>query len=149
MYNLSFHLFVFLFVSLLMLPFFLLTMVFLVYERIQAYLEELRGREQKFKNIHYLISIFKDENSTQELLEEALNAFNEHFIHFGDKNKDSKEYQDCLEFISAFSHCFNIDIDSVVRQREVFVKENPNYKKEIETVIGSALKSREERKGKK
>lgn len=42
-----------------------------------------------------------------------------------------------------------MDIDSVVRYREIFVKENPNYKKEIETVIGSALKGREERKGKK
>ncbi|MBX7490181.1 hypothetical protein [Helicobacter turcicus] len=149
MYNLTFHLFVFLFISFLMFPFFLLTMVFIVYERIQAYLEELRGREQQFKNIDYLISIFEDEKSDSSLLEEALNAFNEHFMHFGNTSKDSKEYQSCIDFITAFSKCVNMDIDSVVRYREIFVDANPNYKKEIETVIGSALKNREERKGKK
>ncbi|WP_279127861.1 hypothetical protein [Helicobacter winghamensis] len=149
MYNLSFHLFVFLIINLLILPFFLLAMVFIIYERIQEYLEELRGREQKFKNIDYLITIFEDEKSDSSLLEEALNSFCEHFIHFGNTSKDSKEYQQCINFIAAFSKCLNMDIDSVVRYREIFVKENPNYKKEIETVIGSALKGREERKGKK
>ncbi|MCI5969500.1 hypothetical protein [Helicobacter sp.] len=128
-----------------MLPFFLLTIVFVVYARIQAYLEELKGREQKFKNIDYLIAIFQDEKSDSSLLEEALNAFNEHFMRFGSASKDSKEYQGCIDFIAAFSKCANMHIDDVVRHREIFVKENPNYKKEIETVIGSALKNREDK----
>ena len=42
-----------------------------------------------------------------------------------------------------------MDIDRVVNYREEIVKANPNYKKEIETVIGSALKNREDKKGKK
>lgn len=149
MYNLSFYLFTLLFVSLLMFPFILLTIIFIVYEHIQMYLEELKGRQQKFKDINYLIAIFEDEKSDSDLLEEGLNAFNENFMHFGEIEKDSKEYQQRIEFIAAFSKCINMDIDSVVRYREIFVKENPNYKKEIETVIGSALKNREERKGKK
>ncbi|TLD82431.1 hypothetical protein LS70_007455 [Helicobacter sp. MIT 11-5569] len=149
MYNLTFHLFVFFLVSLLILPFFLLTMVFIVYERIQAYLDDLKGHERKLRNIDYLISVFENEESSIEQLEEALKAFEEYFLHFGNAAKDSKEYQGCIDFVSAFSKCPKMDIDRVVRSRESFVEANPNYKKEIETVIGSALKNREERKGKK
>lgn len=149
MYNLTFHLFVFLFISVLMLPFFLLAVVFIVYERIQAHFEELRGRERRFRDIHYLISVFKDEQSTQALLQEAIEAFNKHFLQFGNLAKESKEYQSRMDFLSAFSWCPNVEIDSVVRYREEFVKANPNYKKEIETLISSALKNREEHKNKK
>ncbi len=42
-----------------------------------------------------------------------------------------------------------MDIDRVVNYREDLVKANPNFKKEIETVIGQALKNRDEKKGKK
>lgn len=149
MYSFNFYLFVFLLLSILMLPFFLLAGGFIIYERIQAYLAVLRGREKKFQNINYLISIFKDENSEQELLEEALESFNKHFLHFGDINKESKEYQERIDFIGALSWCPKMDIDRVVSYREEIVKANPNYKKEIETVIGSALKNRDEKKGKK
>lgn len=149
MYNITFHLFIFLLISLLMAPFFMLSIAFIVYEYIQKYLALIRGREQKFKNINYLISIFKDQASSHELLEEALEAFNTHFLHFNGFAKDSKEYQGCLDFIGAFAWCPNMDIDRVVSYREEIVKANPNYKKEIETVIGSALKNREEKKGKK
>ncbi len=149
MYSLKFHLFVFLLIGCSILPFFLSAIAFVIYERIQARLEVLRSRERRFKNINYLIEIFKDENSELELLEEALEAFNAHFMNFSGFAKDSKEYQDCLEFIGAFAWCPNMDIDRVVRYREEIVKVNPDYKKEIETVIGSALKNREETKKKK
>lgn len=149
MYSFTFNLFIFLFLCILMMPFFLLAGGFVIYERIQSYLAILRGRERKFQNINYLISIFKDENSEHELLEEALAAFNQHFLHFGDIGKESKEYQGRIDFISALSWCPNMDIDRVVNYREDLVKANPNYKKEIETVIGSALKNRDEKKAKK
>lgn len=149
MYSLNLYLFIFIFLSILMMPFFLLAGGFVIYERIQAYLAVIRGRERKFQNINYLISIFKDENSEHELLEEALEAFNKYFMHFGDIGKESKEYQGRMDFLSALSWCPNIDIDRLVKYREDIVKANPNYKKEIETVIGSALKNRDEKKGKK
>ena len=149
MYNITFHLFIFLLISLLMAPFFMLSIAFIVYEYIQKYLAIMRGREQKFKNINYLISIFKDENSEHTLLEEALEAFNKYFLHFNDLSKESKEYQERLDFIGAFAWCPNMEIDRVVNYREDIVKANPNFKKEIETVIGSALENREEKKGKK
>ncbi|MDD6056428.1 MAG: hypothetical protein SOW25_05590 [Helicobacter sp.] len=146
MYSFTFHIYVFLIITALMLPFFLLAHVFIAYEKIQAYLDELKRREQRFNNIDYLISIFKDENSSQELLDEALNAFEEHFLHFGSLAKDSKEYQSRLDFISAYSYCPKIEIDKVAKYREVLTGANANYKKEIETVIGGALKNREESK---
>ncbi|WP_416830622.1 hypothetical protein [Helicobacter ganmani] len=149
MYSFNFYLFIFLFLCLLMMPFFLLGGGFIIYERIQAYLAAIRGREKKFHNINYLVSIFKDENSEQELLEEALAAFNQHFLHFGDIGKESKEYQGRLDFIGALSWCPKMDIDRVVNYREDLVKANPNFKKEIETVIGQALKNRDEKKCKK
>ena len=149
MYNFNFYLFTFLFLFILMLPFFLLGGGFIIYERIQSYLAVLKCRDKKFHNINYLISIFKDENSEQELLEEALESFNKYFLHFGDISKESKEYQGRIDFIGALSWCPKMDIDRVVNYREEIVKANPNYKKEIETVIGSALKNRDEKKGKK
>lgn len=145
MYHLTFHLYVFAIITALMLPFFLLAHIFIIYEKIQAHLAYLRNREQKFHNIDYLISIFKDENSEQELLEEALKAFENNFLNFGDLAKDSKEYQSRLDFINAFAYCVNMDIDRVARYREVLVNANKNYKKEIETIIGAALKNREEK----
>ncbi len=149
MYSFNFHLFIFLFLCILMMPFFLLAGGFIIHERIQSHLAVQRRRERKFQNINYLISIFKDENSEHELLEEALEAFNQHFLHFGDISKESEEYQGRIDFISALSWCPNMDIDRVVNYREEIVKANPNYKKEIETVIGSALKNRDEKKAKK
>lgn len=132
-----------------MLPFFLLTIVFMLYEHIQAYLQELKGHEQNLRNVDYLIGVFRSASSSSEALEEALEAFKKHFLYFDGKGKESKEYQKSMDFIDAFSNCANVDIDKVVRYRDVFVKENPSYQKEIETIISSALKSREDHKGKK
>lgn len=54
-----------------------------------------------------------------------------------------------MDFISALAWCSAVDIDSVARYREEFVKANPNFKKEIETLIGAALKNRESSEEKK
>lgn len=149
MYSLTFYLLIFFLISLLITPFYLLGIAFIVYEYFQKRLEKIRGREERFKDINYLTSVFKDESSSSELLEEALAAFNTHFLHFGSMAKDSKEYQGCMDFISAFALCPNMDIDHVVRYRQDLTAANANYAKEIETIIGSALKNREDKKAKK
>ena len=70
----------------------------------------------------------------------SLGEFHKELSHI---QKDDKDYQDRMDFISALAWCPLIDIDSVARYREEFIKANPNFKKEIETIISSALKNRE------
>lgn len=148
MYSLDFYIFIWCLLFIALLPFVILCIIFVIYEKIKNSLEYQKNREAKFRNIDYLISVLKGTPST-EVTQEVLDAFTTHFMPFGDISKESKEYQGRMDFISAFALCSSIDIDNVVRHREEFVKSNPNFKKEIETAIGSALKTRESEKKKK
>ncbi|OCR08580.1 hypothetical protein [Helicobacter pullorum] len=142
MYNLNFYLFIWIALFVSMLPFMLLSSAFLILGKIQAYLEAQKSREKMLKNIRYLISLLQN-NPDKETLDEALDSFKKNFFVFGNLKKDNKDYQDRMDFISALAWCPLIDIDSVARYREEFIKANPNFKKEIETIISSALKNRE------
>lgn len=148
MYSLDFYIFIWCLLFVALFPFVILCVAFVIYERIRASLEYQKNREAKLKNIDYLISALKG-TPTIDLTQEILDAFMRYFIPFGDLSKESKEYQGRMDFISAFALCSSIDIDKIVRHREEFVKSNPNFKKEIETAIGSALKTRESEKKKK
>ncbi|WP_104722250.1 hypothetical protein [Helicobacter mesocricetorum] len=148
MYSLDFYIFIWCLLLVALFPFIILCVAFVVYEKIRDSLENQKNREAKFKNIDYLISVLKGA-PTAEVTQEILDAFTRYFIPFGDISKESKEYQGRMDFISAFALCSSVDIDNVVRHREELVKSNPNFKKEIETTIGSALKTRESEKKKK
>ena len=116
--------------------------------KIKQALEAQKDKEAKLKDIKYLINLLKNAPD-QNTIEEAVGAFTQYFIPFGEIAKDSKEYQDRMDFINSLALCPTVEIDYVVRYRESFVKSNPSFKKEIETVIGSALKTRESEKSKK
>ncbi|MCI2236585.1 MULTISPECIES: hypothetical protein [unclassified Helicobacter] len=142
MYSFQFYLFIWVALFFAMLPFALLTSAFLILGKIQAYLESQKSRDNLLKNIQYLISILQNSPSREEL-DEILDAFRKNFLNFDSLKKESKDYKDRMDFISALACCSAVDIDSVARYREEFVKANPNFKKEIETLISAALKNRE------
>ncbi|PZT48952.1 hypothetical protein B6S12_01270 [Helicobacter valdiviensis] len=148
MYYLDFYFFVWVLMIIALMPFALLSGVAIIMQNIQAYLEEQRKKENLLKNIQHLISVLKGTPSDDEV-QEVLEAFKKYFNPFTNHKKESKEYQERMDFISALAWCASVDIDSIVRYREEFVKLNPNYKKEIETTIGSALKNRETNEKKK
>lgn len=142
MYSLNFYLFIWAVLLVGMLPFALLSSAFLILGKIQAYLESQRSKDNLLKNIRYLISTLQN-NPSKEELDEILGSFRKNFLNFSNLKKESKEYKDRMDFISTLAWCSSIDIDSVARYREEFVKANPNFKKEIETLISAALKNRE------
>ncbi|WP_415578394.1 hypothetical protein [Helicobacter burdigaliensis] len=131
-----------------LMPFVLLVGIVIVMQNIQAYLEEQRKKENLLKNIVHLTSVLKGTPS-EDAVQEVLEAFKNYFNPFTNYKKESKEYQERMDFISALAWCASVDIDSIVRYREELVKLNPSYKKEIETTIGSALKNRESNEKKK
>ncbi|MCH5322692.1 MAG: hypothetical protein J1E31_03815 [Helicobacter sp.] len=122
------------------LPFIFLSYAAVGLEKIQKYLD---ARNKLFKDINHLISIMKQEDSSEEDIEEALEAFRKHFLAFEDLAKDSQPYQDRLNFISALSSRESISIDDVINYREEFVRANPSLKKEISTVVNIIVKKRE------
>lgn len=146
--TLDFYILIWILLALGLLPFVGLSAGFVAYRTIQDYLFNNQDRSKLLKNINYLITTIKN-NESKESVIEAIEAFKKYFIPFGEISKDSKDYQNRMDFISALAWCSSIDIDEVVKYREDLVKSNANFKKEIETVVGSALKNRENEAKKK
>ncbi|MDA3969056.1 hypothetical protein [Helicobacter ibis] len=147
MHTLDFFVLIWILLALTLLPFVGLSAGFVAYQAIKEYLAGLENKDKLLKDINYLIGRLKN-NESAERMNEAIEAFKKHFMPFGDISKESKDYQNRMDFISALAWCNGIDIDEVVKHREELVKLNSNFKKEIETIVGAALKNREENKKK-
>lgn len=148
MYYSSFYINIWLLLAGLLAPFVALAAIAIILEKIKEYIDAQKARDKLFSNISYLISELKKDPPREEL-DEILDAFMKYFANFGNIQKESKDYQNRLDFLNALVWCNSLDIDSIVQHRENFVKLNPNFKKEIETVVGSAIKARETEKKKK
>ena len=148
MYYSNFYLSFWLFLAGLLAPFVALAAMAIVLEKIKEYLDEQKKRDKMFSNINFLIAELKKDPERDEL-NEIIDAFMKNFASFANLQKESKDYQNRLDFLNAFVWCNSIDIDSIVQYREKITGLNPNFKKEIETVIGSAIKARESEKKKK
>ncbi|MCH5322691.1 MAG: hypothetical protein J1E31_03810 [Helicobacter sp.] len=144
----SFYLWIWVLLGVGIVPFVFFSLIAVILEKIRKYREAQRSRDKLFKNIKYLTSVIQGEPS-KEQIEEVLAAFRENFLSFAGLSKDSQPYQERIDFISALAWCSQVDIDSIANYREEFVRANPNFKKEIETVVGEAIKQREINKKKK
>lgn len=147
MHTLDFFILIWILLTLTLLPFVGLSAGFVAYQTIKEYIEGHKNKNKLLQDINYLINVLKN-NESQENIHEAIEAFKRYFIPFGDISKESKEYQDRMDFISALAWCNEIDIDEVVKHREELVKLNSNFKKEIEATVSAALKNRENEKQK-
>lgn len=130
-----------------LLPFAIISLLAIVLQKIKAHMEYLKSREKQLKNIDYITSLLRD-NPTQDKFDDALASFRENFLHFEDLKKETHEYQQRIDFITALASCSLVLIENIASYREEFVKANPVYKKEIEQAVGAIIKNREAEKKK-